>query len=408
MPAWVLARRVCRLLACIAVLVAVWRPHGNLAALGATPFVAPEPPSVTAAAAYVVDATVGTELYALNADEPRPPASLTKVVTALVVLRQADLDDRVTIEQGDLVDENQSQVGLLAGDTLTVRDLLHGLLIQSGNDSANALARQVGASLPGGDPAGGGDPSAAFVAEMNALAASLGLANTHFTNPSGLDDPEHLASARDLVALTARAMDDPTFAEIVATPTAVLSSELRPEGYTVNTTNDLLLEGAVQGVKTGTTGEAGGCLISAASFGPNRVIAVVLGSATELDEEGNLKSPARFADTRTILAAIPNDYRWLDPTVPGEVAGLAEELAVWQTTLEAGPALVLPAARAEELRYRLQLGPEGPPNTEVGKVLFFVGSDLLSERPVFQAAASGPAGVGPAVTGGLATTASRP
>lgn len=361
-------------------------------------FAAPPPPPITAASAYVIDATAGTELYALNPNEPRAIASLTKIATALVVLEHADLDDEVVVEGVDLADESESQVGLVADDTLSVEDLLYGLLVPSGNDAARALARFVGGRL-GAD---GSAPVAAFVAEMNALAARLGLEQTRFTNPAGLDDPEHVSTARDLARLTSQAMNDPTFASIVASTSAVLGSRLRPEGYAVATTNALLLEGGVDGVKTGTTAEAGGCLIAAATVGGNRIIAVVLGSPIEVDETGLPFSTARFDDARTILAALPNDYRWFDPTEPGAIAGLAEELAVWQATLPPGPAVVVPAARSDEVRYRVQLGPPGEANAEVGKVLFFAGSDLLSERPVFQSTAVLSPGFSPSVDGEVA------
>lgn len=351
---------------------------------------APAPPGLSARAAYVFDASVGTELYALDPDEPRAPASLTKVATALVVLQRADLDEVVTIVPEDRVDLTESRVGvdgLQPGDRLSVGDLLAGLLIPSGNDAARALARHVGTNL-----LGGGEPSpeaaiAAFVEEMNRLAATMGLKQTRFTNPSGIDDPgRHYASARDLGRLAARAMENEVFAELVATESMVLPSEILPEGYQINTTNDLLLEGLVDGIKTGTTPEAGGCLITATEIAGNRVIAVVLGSDVVTDEAGVTSSPARFQDVRRILDAVADDYRWFDPLAPDALDGLAEELAVWETALPPGPALVVPSERAADLRYRLQLGPPAEPNKPVGKVLFFVGSDLLSERPVLQAA----------------------
>lgn len=364
-------------------------PAAGQADLALAPRGAPAPPALSAQAAYVFDASVGTELYALEPDEPRSPASLTKVATALVVLERAGLDEMVEVVPEDQVDLTESHVGvdgLQVGDRLSVRDLLAGLLIPSGNDAARALARHVGGGLLGGDAA----PEAAvdaFVAEMNRMAAEMGLANTQFTNPSGIDDPgDHYASARDLGLLTARAMENETFAEIVATPSGLLPSEVVPGGYQINTTNDLLIEGVADGVKTGTTADAGGCLITATEIGGNRVIAVVLGSETQFDEFGVPKSPARFADVRQILAAAEEDYRWFDPTAGDAVEGLADELAVWETALPAGPALVVPSERAPDLRYRLQLGPPTEPDQPVGKVLFFVGSDFLSERPVLQAA----------------------
>ncbi len=349
----------------------------------------PAPPEgVSAQAVFVIDATAGTPLYSLNPDERRAPASLTKVATALVVLEHASVDDVVTIEAGDLVDPSESHVGLVDGDRLTVRSLLYGLLVPSGNDAANALARHVGASLSGAGGSGSSDARAAFIAAMNELVVSMGLTNTAFLNPSGISENGHFSSARDLETLTARAMLNPTFAEIVATVKTDLVSEADPIlVYPIATTNDLLLEGLVSGVKTGTTSEAGGCLITSSAINGDLILGVILGSATVPDDQGNLKSPARFDDARTILSAIPADYEWIDPTDPATFEGLYQELAAWQAGLKGGTAVVVPIARRDELRYRIVLGPPGSPDAEVGKVVFLVGNDRLSEQPVFQIAA---------------------
>lgn len=346
----------------------------------------PAPPAgVSAQAAFVTDATAGTPLYSLNPDERRPPASLTKIATALVVLEHADLDDVVTIEADDLVDPSESHVGLIDGDRLTVRSLLFGLLVPSGNDAANALARHIGASLPGGNGASAAEARGRFIAAMNDLVATMELKNTAFLNPSGINQEGHYSSARDLAALTAKAMLDPTFAEIVATPKADLVSAADPaQVYPIATTNDLLLEGLVTGVKTGTTSEAGGCLITSSIINGDVVLSVILGSATVPDDEGNLKSPARFDDARMILNAVLTDYQWIDPADPAAFEGLTEELAAWQAALKGGASVVFPAARRGELRYRLVLGPPAEPDAEIGKVVFLVGNDPLSEQPLFQ------------------------
>jgi D-alanyl-D-alanine carboxypeptidase (penicillin-binding protein 5/6) len=189
------------------------------------------PPPLTAQAAFVVDASVGTELYALNPDEPRSPASLTKVATALVVVEQADLKAMVTIIEEDRVDLQESHVGpdgLQVGDSLSVRDLLAGLLIPSGNDAARALARHVGGQVLGGEPSPA-EARAAFVAEMNRMVGEMGLRQTRFTNPTGIDDPgQHYSSARDLAILAAKAMENGLIREFVATPKAVLRPRCWP------------------------------------------------------------------------------------------------------------------------------------------------------------------------------------
>jgi D-alanyl-D-alanine carboxypeptidase (penicillin-binding protein 5/6) len=342
------------------------------------------PPPISADAVFVTDISTGTELFALNADEPLPPASLTKIVAALVVLERADLDETLEILEEDLVSAEESQVGLRAGDRLSVRDLLRGMLIPSGNDATLALARHVGATAIG-ESASPDRAVAEFVSMMNAKAAELGATSSHFVNPTGIDDPGHVMSARDIAVLTAVALQNSLFAETVATTTAVLDSQLLSEGYRVTTTNQLLVEGMVTGVKTGTTAKAGGCLVTSFAVGPNEVVAVMLGSDVGEATDGSQDTSARFVETRTLLDAVKADYIWLDPTSPGVVAGLAEELSVWEVDLATSDLIPVPASSASEVRYRLILAPPAAPESPAGQVQFFVGEQLLSERAALQA-----------------------
>src|ERR671912_799596 len=170
------------------------------------------PPPISADAVFVTDISTGTELFAENAEEPLPPASLTKIVSALVVLERANLEDTIEIQEEDLVSAEESQVGLMAGDRLSVRDLLRGMLIPSGNDATLALARHVGATAIG-ESASPDRAIAEFVSMMNAKAAELGATSSHFMNPTGIDDPSHVMSARDIAVLTAVALQNSLFAE---------------------------------------------------------------------------------------------------------------------------------------------------------------------------------------------------
>jgi D-alanyl-D-alanine carboxypeptidase (penicillin-binding protein 5/6) len=342
------------------------------------------PPPISADAVFVTDISTGTELFALNAEEPLPPASLTKIVSALVVLERANLEDFVEIQQEDIVSAEESQVGLVAGDHLSVRDLLQGMLIPSGNDATLALARHVGASTIG-EQAPAEEAVAEFVSMMNAKAAELGATSSHFMNPTGIDDAGHVMSARDIAVLTKAALQNPLFSEIVATTSAVLGSELVPDGYRVTTTNQLLAEGLVSGVKTGTTAKAGGCLVTSFSVGPNQVVAVILGSDVGEATDGSQDTSARFAETRALLDAVKADYLWVDPTSPGVVSGLAEELSVWEVDLATSDLLPVPANGADDVRYRLVLAPPAAPESPAGEVQFYVGEQLLSERAALQA-----------------------
>lgn len=370
----------------------------------------PTPPPISAAAAFAVDVSAGTVLYALNADERREPASLTKMATSLVVddalnQKTISLEDRVTIVGSDVVNPDLlSHMGLAAGDIVTVQQLLDGLLIPSGSDAALALARFVGGKLPGGDPVEGGDPVATFVKAMNARVAALGLRDTHFVNPEGDDAPDQYSSARDLARLAAEVLASPTLATIVQTPEIAITS-VGPEAHdygVLKNTNELLGRDGIDGVKTGTTDEAGACLVAATHFAGNRVITVVLGSAPDPTDQSDPMTWPRFADTETILSGLDHQYHWMQPAELNQIPGLAAELAAWQVAFKEGPAVVVPEADVAKLSYRLRLGKEGKPDAQVGRVLFFAGAAMVGERPVYQTPITADAAVQGA--GGEATT----
>jgi D-alanyl-D-alanine carboxypeptidase len=349
-------------------------------------------PKVTAAAIYAIDTTAGVELLAHHADDRRSPASTTKVATAIVVVDNVpDLDQPVTIVDADLarLASDESRMGLQVGDILTVRQLLDGVLVQSGADATYAAARVTGTLLLSAK-AQEGDPIGAFVEAMNGLVAELGLQNTHFTNPVGIDDEDQYSSARDLAYLAQEAFNRPVLADIVgqrSVPTIIDGPNRRE--VTLENTNDLLDGGAIHGVKTGSTSTAGACLILGKwEHGTNRVVTVVLGSDLSYDDEGFIAEDKRWDDTNAVLRAIEREVRWVAPDDPDEVPGLRDELAAWQVALKSKTAIVVPTEGVSKLRYLLQLGPAGGPNTQVGHVLFFVGSEKIAEMPVFQSPVS--------------------
>ena len=400
-------------------LVAIWLVIGAgllgnapaaMAAQGATPAtnvpLAP-PESISAAAVFALDTDSGVALLARNADQRRSPASTTKIATALVVMRHAERDERVVIVESDLVDITIfSHMGLFVGDTLTVDQLLYGALLPSGSDAARALARYVGNKL---DPAATSAEAAQarFVAEMNTLVADLGLANSQFANPEGNDDPAQYISARDLALLARELLRDPVLATIVETREwsgVSVGPEQRP--YTVRTTNSLLGEEGVHGVKTGTTPDAGGCLVAARFIDDHRVVVVVLGSDTPVIDQtsGDILADQRFDDTRAIFAEVRAAFRWLAPAEAGAVPGLLDELAAWGVTLQEPPAIPIPAGAEAGFRYKLVLAAEGPERAEAGRVLFFIDSVRIGEVPVYQVAVD-PAGSRDAALGVYAPAA---
>lgn len=236
-------------------------------------------PAVEARAWALVDLGSGEFLAGENAAARLPMASTTKIMLALVALERLDLEEEVVVSEEAAAYANPafSSVGLLEGDVLTVRELVMGAMISSGGDAAFALAEHLGD--------GRADRG---VALMNRRARELGLEDTRFANPTGLDEPGHHASARDLAALARRALENPAFREIVATPYATVTT--RDREIPLENTNDLLFTYTpTTGVKTGTTPAAGPCLVASAAAGEEGYVSVVL------DDED------RFADSAEIL-----------------------------------------------------------------------------------------------------------
>ena len=223
------------------------------------------PPAIPARAILIMDEASQASLYELNADMRLAPASLTKIATAMVVLESGiDLDRQVEVnpdlEQQWL--EDSAVMGLNPADKFSIRELLYGLLLVSGNDAARELAVATSGS------------EAAFVKEMNRLAARLGLRNTHFIDSHGLGGPDHYSSARDLAVLTSYAMTNATFRQIVATEThtSIGTQEL----FLYNHNPLLNYTPGVDGVKVGFTEEAGPTFVASVARDGRRLYVVLL------------------------------------------------------------------------------------------------------------------------------------
>src|SRR5829696_988885 len=236
----------------------------------------PKLPQLDAGAWALIDAETGVYLAGKNPDKRLPIASTTKIMVALIAFeRDVDLDEEVTVsDQAErFVGFTYSNVGLLKGEHLSVRELLVASLVPSGTDAVYALAEHLGG--------GGGEAGVEnFVEEMNRKADSMGLENTHFENPAGLDASSHYSSARDLATITRRAMEYRTFADIVDTKQTTISTQNRV--IDVFNTNDLLYAyEPATGVKTGTSPESGFSLVASATSGDDSYVAVVLGAESE-------------------------------------------------------------------------------------------------------------------------------
>ena len=214
-----------------------------------------------------------------NADQRMPMASTTKILTALVILEDTALDEIVTVPKQAEGTEGSS-VYLKAGEEISIRDLLYGLMLRSGNDCAVTLALHHSGNIRN------------FARAMNEKAVSVGAENSHFTNPHGLPDEEHYTTARDLALISAAAMQNETFREIVST------KFYEPRGW--QNKNKMLwnFEGAL-GVKTGFTVRAGRCLVSAAERDGMTIVSVVLNSPQMFERSEELLENA-FANYRLV------------------------------------------------------------------------------------------------------------
>ncbi|MEK3902241.1 D-alanyl-D-alanine carboxypeptidase family protein [Paenibacillus sp. FSL R7-0179] len=232
--------------------------------------------STHARAAALIDVTSGRILYSSRGDEPMLIASLTKIMTALVAIENGDITSKVKVGKNAFAKEGSS-LYLKLGEEMTLKDMLYGLMLRSGNDAATAIAEHVGGSEQG------------FVYLMNAKAQELNLKNTHFANPHGLDAEGHFSSANDLAVLTAYAMHNPVFKEIVASKEKTADNPYEKWDYKWSNKNKMLrlYEGA-DGVKTGYTKKALRCLVSSATRDGQQLVAVTLNDGNDWNDHASL------------------------------------------------------------------------------------------------------------------------
>lgn len=244
-------------------------------------------PPLTARAYLVQDEASRAILVEHNESAKLYPASTTKIMTALVALDHYQLDDVITITEGD------KSIGQLIkfaqGKSYTVESLLYGLLISSGNDAAVTLANHY----PGG--------YSAFITAMNAKARALHLDSTTYLNPTGIDEPGHLTTARDLAILASSAMQNEVISRMVALPTHTITDTIGTTTHYLVATNELVghIEG-LKGLKTGWTAGAGECLVTYVERDDHALVTVVLGSAD------------RFGETRLLIDWAYTHHTWVD------------------------------------------------------------------------------------------------
>ncbi len=253
---------------------------------------------ITAKSAVLADAETGEVLWSFNPDAKCYPASLTKIMTAILVLERGNLDDWVTVPK-DAAFTGESSMALKEGEKVKMIDLLKAILVRSANDACVAAAIHIAGSVE------------RFVAWMNEKAKELGMHNTHFVNPHGLHDPHHYTTARELLTLTRYALANPTFREIVAQREIYIAPTNKSALRHYRNRNRLLeLYPGCDGVKTGYTVPAGKCLVASATRNGWQLIAIVLGSQDH------------FADCATLLDYGFNNFVRLTLAEKGEQIAL--------------------------------------------------------------------------------------
>lgn len=275
------------------------------------------PPDILGSqAALLIDTDSGRLLYGKNIDVKLFPASLTKVMTAIIALEQGNLEDIVTVPYQAISSINyleDSNMGLLSEEQMSLDQLVSAMLIHSANDAANVIAFHISGSLEG------------FVEIMNNKAAELGMSNTHFENACGSHNDNHYTTARDMAALAQYAMKNEKFREIVRTPVYTIPPTNRYTlGDRIMVNTNLLLGTSrslyqyyapATGIKTGHTSEAGYCLISSASYSDMNLIAVTMKCDT-MDEHND---PLTYADSRNLFEFAFANYMHQQLAVSGDI-----------------------------------------------------------------------------------------
>ena len=318
-------------------------------------------PQLTAQAVLLADLDSGTVLYEVNADARRSPASITKIMTLMLTLEAVErgeisLDDPVTAgadcRRG--MRDDSSTTGIVAGETLRLKDLLYCAAVASGNDACNVLAAYVAGDIP------------SFVALMNRRAEGLGCTQTHFVDPHGLSY-DNLTSARDLYRITLEAMRLPAFMELCDCPAVTVPAtnvfpprELKSSNALISDQgiygDRYLYEGA-HGVKTGYTRAAGYCLISTAERNGLRLLAVVLGCDGPYLSDTDTRYS--FVDTAKLYDWAFETFRPRELCTRGQILSRCQALSAWGDpwfSLEAGSALslLMPEEAQPELRLELE------------------------------------------------------
>ncbi len=314
-------------------------------------------PELTAAAALLVNPTTGQVLYAQNEHARRAPASLTKLLTALVALERADLDRPITILEEDLA--VWTMIGLREEEVLTLREILPVLLVPSDNAAAMAIARNLGGDV------------GTFVGWMNEWVDNWGLQNTHFANPSGLDDEDNYTSAWDMARIALYVMENPLLRDILGRPEMVAADR-----RLVNTNEMLTRYPGTVGVKTGTETLAGECLITLVERRQGKALSVILGSTDRYADATALLDYfyGNYAELRVTLPPSPIN-RYVDANGELHAFGLEEPLTLLVRSWQAGSVTLV---------RRIDNPATNPaPDEPIGRLQVYLAGRPLLEAPLY-------------------------
>ena len=348
-------------------------------------------PEISAEASILIDMTTGTVLYEKNADRIMEPASITKVMTGLLTIEQLNLEDIVTIREGLNVPGNG--MNLVAGEQITVHDLLYGMMVHSSNDAAVVLSEQLASSRE------------EFNRIANERAEEMGATHTVFKNPNGLNNVDgHVTTARDLAFICTEAMKSKVFREVVSTSKVTLpATNLSPERVMVSTNQllydtktKLLVNGlertpkydGILGVKTGETSTAGLCIVAAAERDGTKLLSVVLNAPDK---------KSRLADSIALLDYGFNNYYTYQAVKDGtEVADVriagSSKIKV-ATVVPGGYAITLPKEASaslvtQEIKVDSQLKAPLVKGAQVGSVVYYLAGEKVGEAPLVTAEAA--------------------
>lgn len=315
----------------------------------------------SAECAILIDANSGNCLYAKNADEQHGMASTTKIMTALLAIERGDLDTKIQIDDAAIGIEGSS-LYLQKGERLSMRELLYGLMLRSANDAATAIATACAGSVD------------AFAEAMNQKAETLGLRNTHFTNPHGLADENHYTTARDLANLTAFALKNETFREICSTKKASIG-ETR---LVVNHNKLLFTYDGACGVKTGFTKATGRCLVSAAERDGVQLVAVTLHATDDWNDHTAMLDYG-FSAYESVTLSVKGDF----VTRVSLCGGVADTV---EAVIGESVSVCLPKERGSIVERVEISSPKFAPIYKgdlMGKILYLLDGNIIASVPLY-------------------------